>query len=266
MEIVHAQTLDDALSALAANPESELLAGGTDFMVEVNFHQRHPRRVIALRRVDELRHWDGRAIGANVTYADMERGSVAALAEAARTVGSPQIRAAGTLGGNLGTASPAGDTLPVLAALDATIELQSASGRRSVPWDEFIIGVKQTSRRPDEIIVGVTLPAEMPQRQAFAKIGVRSAMVISMVSACAMRWADGRISLAMGAVAPTPVRMGRAEELLAADNGPRDALFSELAAIVFTDVRPITDQRGTEAYRRHAAGVLARRVVERVLT
>ena len=265
MEIVHARTLDDAVAALEADPESELLAGGTDFMVEVNFHRRNPRGVIALRRVAELSEWNGRRIGANVTYATMERGPFVALAEAARTVGSPQIRAAGTLGGNLGTASPAGDTLPVLAAVDASIELRSARDERSVPWDDFITGVKQTSRRPDEIIVGVTLPGPMPERQAFAKIGIRSAMVISLVSACAMRWQDGRISLAMGAVAPRPLRMRRAEELLSGSGSKRQELLQEVEEIVSADVQPITDQRGTEAYRRHAAGVLARRVVERVL-
>lgn len=264
MEIWHATSIDDALAAMADGPDVTPLAGGTDLMVEVNFRQRNPQRVVSLRRVRELAEWDAGRIGANVTYQTMESGPIPALAEAARTVGSPQIRTAGTLGGNLGTASPAGDTLPVLAALDADIELRSVGGTRVLPWHQFITGVKQTARHPDELITAAILPPEMPERQAFAKIGIRSAMVISMVSACAMRWADGRVALAMGAVAPGPLRLPRAEDLVSGDMPPAAEDLDRLQHLVFEDVRPITDQRGTEAYRRRAAGVLARRVVERI--
>ncbi len=265
MEIVHATSIDDALAALAADPDVTPLAGGTDLMVEVNFRQRDPRRVVSLRRIRELAVWDDRRIGANVTYQTMESGPVLALAEAARTVGSPQIRTAGTLGGNLGTASPAGDTLPVLAALDAEIELRSTAGIRTIGWRQFITGVKRTDRRPDELITAAILPADMPEDQAFAKIGIRSAMVISMVSACAMRWADGRVAVAMGAVAPGPLRLARVEDLVSGLSAPDPDTLDRLQQMAAAEVQPITDQRGTEAYRRHAAGVLARRVVERVL-
>ena len=264
MEIVHARSISDAVTALGDLPSSDLLAGGTDLMVEVNFRHRDPTHVVSLRRVDELRVWDGRRLGANVTYRDMEGGHLTALAEAARTVGSPQIRSVGTIGGNLGTASPAGDTLPVLAALDAEVELQSNRGVRTVPLDRFITGVKRTDRATDEVITAAILPEVLPAGQAFAKVGVRNAMVISMVSACAMRWEDGRVALAMGAVAPHPLRLSRVEELLAGQATLSDDLLAEVRRLVSEDVRPITDQRGTESYRRHAAGVLAGRVVERV--
>ena len=264
MEIVYAKSVDDALEALAGDAETSPLAGGTDLMVEVNFGHRDPRRVVALRRVRELATWEGSRIGANVTYQAMETGPLPALADVARTVGSPQIRAVGTLGGNLGTASPAGDTLPVLAALDAEVELRSTRGTRTLGWREFITGVKQTARRADELITAAILPADMPVAQAFAKVGVRSAMVISMVSACALRWEDGRVALAMGAVAPVPLRIARAESIASEPGGLSEAAFDEVQRVVSEDVRPITDQRGTEAYRRHAAGVLARRVIERV--
>ena len=264
MDIVHAKTIDDAVSALASVPDADLLAGGTDLMVEVNFRTREPRSVISLRRVEELARWDLRRIGANTTYARMEHGPIRALAEAARTVGSPQIRSVGTIGGNLGTASPAGDTLPVLAAMDAEVELGSTRGTRIMRWDKFITGVKRTARAPDELITAAVLPKEMPSSQAFAKVGVRSAMVISMVSACALRWDDGRVAIAMGAVAPVPLRLTRAEELVSGLASLSEDTLAELQRLVSEDVRPITDQRGTEAYRRRAAGVLARRVVERV--
>jgi CO/xanthine dehydrogenase FAD-binding subunit len=258
--------LDGALGALAADPAATLLAGGTDLMVEVNFGHSHPSHVIALRRIDELRAWNGGRIGAGVTYAQMERGPYPALAQLARTVGSPQIRNAGTLGGNVGTASPAGDTLPFLAALDAQIELRSAQGgTRLVPWDEFVIGVKQTSLAPGELIVAAVLPEHVPAHQAFGKIGVRNAMVISIVSACVIRGDDGATRVALGAVGPTPIRARRAEEMISAERSPSEAALAEFARIVSEEVRPITDHRGTEAYRRHAAGVLARRLLERCL-
>lgn len=266
MECEWPHDLDAALAALAADPTATLLAGGTDVMVEVNAGHTNPSHVIALRRVDELHAWEGPRIGAGITYARMEHGPHRALAQLARTVGSPQIRNAGTIGGNLGTASPAGDSLPFLAALDACIELRSADrGTRHIPWDDFLTGVKRTSRSPDELIVAAVLPDEIPERQAFGKIGVRNAMVISMVSACVMRHGDGRTTVALGAVAPTPIRARRAEAMISVEASPTEAALAEFARLVREEVRPITDHRGTEAYRRHASGVLARRLLERCL-
>ncbi len=259
------RNLDAATAALAADPEATLLAGGTDVMVEVNFGHLNPSHVISLRRIDELHAWQGRRIGAGVTYTRMESGPHRALAALSRTVGSPQIRNAGTIGGNLGTASPAGDALPFLAALDAEVELRSADGSRTVLWDEFITGVKRTSIRPGEIISAAVLPEVIPERQAFGKIGVRNAMVISMVSACVFRADDGATRVALGAVGPTPVRPRRAEQMISAESTPSEAALEEFARLVSEEVRPITDHRGTEAYRRHASGVLARRLLERCL-
>ncbi len=257
--------LDAALAALASDPSATLLAGGTDVMVEVNAGHANPAHVIALRRLDELRTWEANRIGAGITYARMELGPHPALAQLSRTVGSPQIRNSGTIGGNLGTASPAGDSLPFLAALDAGVELHSTRGTRTVRWDEFITGVKRTSRRPDELIVAAVLPEDVPQRQAFGKIGVRNAMVISMVSACVMRYDDGRTTVALGAVGPTPIRARGAEEMISSELAPSEAALGEFTRLVREEVRPITDHRSTEAYRRHASGVLARRLLERCL-
>src|SRR3990170_8781474 len=131
METTIPRDLDEALAAAAAAPEATILAGGTDLMVSVNLHGLRPAAVIAIRRIPELREWDSGFIGAGVTYRRLETGPIPALAQAARTVGSPQIRNAGTIGGNLGTASPAGDSLPVLAALDAEIVVKSRDGERA---------------------------------------------------------------------------------------------------------------------------------------
>jgi len=263
VEIERPTTLNETLAALAAAPGATVLAGGTDLMVGVNFGGVRPERVVALRRVEELKEWDGDHIGAGVTYTRMEHGPIPSLAQLARTVGSPQIRSAGTLGGNLGTASPAGDTLPFLAALDATVELASvANGTRQVPFSEFVVGVKQNSLAPGELITGVRLPHYIPERQAFAKIGVRNAMVISTVSACLFRDDDGTTRIALGSVGPTIIRARRAEEMISAEARPGEAAVEQFGRLVAEDVRPITDHRSTEAYRRHASGVLARRLLQ----
>src|SRR3954452_19540500 len=154
--VARPRTLAAAVRALADDPQALVLAGGTDLMVEVNAGRRRPSAVVSLTRVQELAGWrregDELVLGACLTYAEMERGELAALvpalAQAARTVGSPQIRAAATLGGNIATASPAGDTLPVLAALDAVVEVAGPAGTRRVPLLELVTGVKKTTLAP----------------------------------------------------------------------------------------------------------------------
>src|SRR2546425_7341304 len=150
--------MDDALEHLSSATDVTLLAGGTDLLVDINFGRKRPERVVAIDRLEELRGLERNGhvrMGAAVTYTRMlqEEPGSQALREAARTVGSPQIRNAGTLGGNLGTSSPAGDTLPVLAALGATVVLRSKRGERRVPFAEFMTGPKKNTRRADEIIV-----------------------------------------------------------------------------------------------------------------
>ncbi len=257
------RTIDDAVGALSEG--SVPLAGGTDLMVEVNFGHAGPESVVALRRVEELKEWEGGRLGASVTWRRIEREGPKALAQAARTVGSPQIRNAGTLGGNVGTASPAGDGLPFLAAVDASIELTSRSGRRTLAWDQFFTGVKRTARRPDELITAIELPAHLPERQAFGKIGVRNAMVIATVCCVVTRQDDGTTRTALGSVAPTPMRARRAEEMISVVANPTEADLQEYARLVSEEVTPITDHRSTAEYRRYAAGVLARRLLARCL-
>ena len=266
MEITRPTDLADALEARASDPGADLLAGGTDLMVEVNFGHARPEHVIALRRVDEIAEISDRRIGAGVTWARLEESEHRALAQLARTVGSPQIRAAGTIGGNIGTSSPAGDGLPGLAAIDAEVEVASKEGgTRRLPWSEFFTGVKRNALEPDEVIVAAILPDDVPGNQEFAKIGQRSAMVISTVSACVVRADDGSVRVALGSVAPTPVRARQAEALIAENPDPSETVLDEFARTVSAEVSPITDHRSTESYRRHAAGVLARRLLERCL-
>lgn len=263
MEIVHPSSIDEALAGLGDGAVP--LAGGTDLMVEVNFGHIRPESVVGLRRLEALKEWDGPRIGAGVTWRRIETEGPKALAEAARTVGSPQIRNAGTIGGNLGTASPAGDGHPFLAAVDASIELISPHATRLVPWHEFFLGVKKTAREADELITAVQLPNRLPERQAFGKIGIRNAMVIATVCAVVTRDEDGHTCVGLGSVAPTPIRAPRAEEMISSAAKPTEADLAEFQRLVSEEVRPITDHRSTEEYRRHGAGVLARRLLERCL-
>ncbi|MFZ9540028.1 MAG: FAD binding domain-containing protein, partial [Ilumatobacteraceae bacterium] len=207
---------------------------------------------------------------------DMEKGPLAqlvpALAQAARTVGSPQIRAAGTIGGNLGTCSPAGDTLPVLAALNATIHVLHRDGVRDVPFSDFMVGVKRNCLRPGEIVHSVTVPV-VEGWQGYAKVGTRNAMVISTASACLVHDAvEGLVSIALGAVGPTIIRATEAESWLARSvrlRGPLSVttdIAAEFGRRVAAEARPISDHRSTAEYRRHAISVLARRLLERAAT
>lgn len=277
MTIARPRSLDDATAALADAPDAHLLAGGTDLMVEVNLGHRRPERIVALRRVEELGSYgvdpDVLELGATVTYATIERelADVApGLALASRTVGSPQIRNAGTVGGNVGTASPAGDSLPWLLALDAEVVLASVDGERVLPLADFITGPKRTARRDAEIIRSVRVP-RVPGPQHTAKVGTRNAMVISVVSlAVIVDTAARRVRVGLGSVGPTPLRPTGAEDV-ASDALDWDALtcgddgVAAFAAACAEASTPIDDHRSTAAYRRHAVGVLAARSLRRCL-
>ena len=280
MPVLRPTSVDQLLDILANDPSASVLAGGTDLMVEVNLHGRRPATVVSVRSLEELTEWSHRSgrvtIGAGLPYADMEKGPLAqlvpALAQAARTVGSPQIRAAGTIGGNLGTCSPAGDTLPVLAALNATIHVLHRDGVRDVPFSDFMVGVKRNCLRPGEIVHSVTVPV-VEGWQGYAKVGTRNAMVISTASACLVHDAvEGLVSIALGAVGPTIIRATEAESWLARNVSLRSSLgissdiATEFGRRVAAEARPISDHRSTADYRRHAISVLARRLLERAAT
>ncbi|MBA3309470.1 MAG: FAD binding domain-containing protein [Nocardioidaceae bacterium] len=276
MEFLAPTSLAEAVAAKAEQPNAVPIIGGTDVMVELNFDRHRPPALIDLTRVPELSEWapdNGHIrLGAGVTYtrvinelSDLLPG----LAMASRTVGSPQIRNRGTVGGNLGAASPAGDSHPPLLAAGAAVELLSVDGTRTVPIEEFYTGVKEHVARPAELISAVLVtPATGPQQ--FSKIGTRNAMVIA-VSAFSLALHPDRkqVGAGIGSAAPTPRRAAAAEtwlaEALEADNlwesrGPLpDALAAEFGEHVKTAAAPIDDVRGTAAYRLHSLSVMARR-------
>jgi CO/xanthine dehydrogenase FAD-binding subunit len=281
MEFLQPGSLIEAIEAKAEIPAAVPIAGGTDVMVEINFDARRPEALLDLNRVAELTAWervDGWVrLGAGVTYARLiaELGdALPGLAMAARTVGSPQIRNRGTVGGNLGAASPAGDCHPVLLATGAIVEVTSVRGPRQIPAAEFFVGPKRNALAADELITSVLIPAA-PGPQQFAKVGTRNAMVIA-VCAFALELRPGgmssaRVGTGIGSAGPTPLRAPEAEEFLDGalseaglweSAGPLpEAVTQRFGELAGAAARPIDDVRGTAAYRRHALSVLARRTL-----
>jgi CO/xanthine dehydrogenase FAD-binding subunit len=272
MDLVQPPTWAEALVARAERPDLLPIAGGTDVMVDINFGRSRPAGLLDLTRLDEIAAWsvdDGSVrIGAGVTYTQVQAelaGMVPGLAMASRTVGSPQIRNRGTVAGNLGSASPAGDALPPLLAVGATVEAESVRGSRMVGVADFFTGVKRNALEPDELIRAVHVPVTGGPQQ-FAKIGTRNAMVIAVASfALALDPAVRRVGTGIGSAAPTPRVAPAAEEHLAGEldwegRSPlAETVVRRFGELVAEAADPIDDVRGSAAYRRHALAVLATR-------
>ena len=263
MDVLTPRSLEEALALKAERPDAVPIQGGTDLMVELNFDRSRPAALLNLNEVAELRGWSSEngavRLGSGLTYAEAMEEPLAellpALAEASRTVGSPQIRARGTIGGNLGTASPAGDALPPLLVEAAEVELASTGGRRTVPLAQFLTGPKQNVLADDELIVSVRLTPS-GARQTFMKVGPRNAMVIAVCSlALAADGERGELRAAYGSAGPVAA-------LVTGPLGERESFPDRVAEAA----QPIDDVRGTARYRRHALRVLTARALERVLT
>jgi CO/xanthine dehydrogenase FAD-binding subunit len=251
--------LDEALRLKAEHPDAVPVQGGTDVMVALNFDRARPETVLNLNEIVELRGWarenGSLRLGAGLTYSEIEHGELRevlpALAEASRTVGSPQIRNRGTIGGNLGTASPAGDAIPPLLVEGAEVECATVRGTRRIPLAEFVTGVKRNALADDELITAVWVtPSAAPQ--TFMKIGPRNAMVIAVVSLAVS--AGDELRASFGSASPRPV-------LVTAPRDDADSFAERVAAAA----SPIDDVRGTDRYRRHALQVLTERALKRVL-
>jgi len=278
MRFIHPDTLEEALAAKAQHPDAMPIQGGTDVMVELNFDRGRPEAILDLGGVGELRQWREAGgeirLGAGVTYtrvitelADRLPG----LALASRTVGSPQIRNRGTVGGNLGAASPAGDAHPPLLASGAAVEVASSGGTRRIPIDEFFVGPKRHALRPEELIVAVHVPAAAGPQQ-FSKIGTRNAMVIAAASfAISIDPVRHRVGTGIGSAGPTPLRAVEAERFLEGVLDKRDgwepgsaldeATLARFGELVASAARPIDDVRATRDYRFHSLSVMARRTL-----
>jgi CO/xanthine dehydrogenase FAD-binding subunit len=279
MDFLQPTSWQEALDLRAERPDAVPIAGGTDVMVDINFDRRRPGALLDLGRVAELREWGTEAgavrLGAGVPYArivDDLAVHLPGLAMASRTVGSPQIRVRGTVGGNLGSASPAGDAHPPLLAAGAVVEVASAArGARQIPAAEFYTGVKRNALEPDELISAVLVPSAAGPQQ-FCKVGTRNAMVIAVSAfACALHPDRRAVGTGIGSAAPTPRRATEAEDFLAGELDsaglwdsrgelpePLARAFGERVAAAAS---PIDDVRGSAAYRLHSLSVMARRAV-----
>ena len=278
MSVIVAKELTTALTALREHGDARLIQGGTDLMVEINFNHVKPTTMISLRDIKSLRMIRTdipgiMSIGSGVPYSVIEGEpvltAIPALAQAARTVGSPQMRAAGSLGGNLGTCSPAGDTLPVMFALDASIHLSTIDSSRVVSIHDFMTGVKRSVRQHDEIITAIDFPI-INGWQGYSKVGVRNAMVISVASACLVAdHENADVRIALGSVGPTIIRCRAAESWLKTtlDLSTRSTISldvaNEFGRRAAEESSPIDDHRSTAQYRRHAISVLASRLLRK---
>jgi CO/xanthine dehydrogenase FAD-binding subunit len=262
VEVITPRSLEEALRFKAERPDSRPIAGGTDLLVELNFDRTRPETILNLAEVPELKGWTREngsvRLGAGLTYTEAMQSPLAellpALAEASRTVGSPQIRNRGTIGGNLGTASPAGDAHPPLLVEGAEVEIGSARGVRTLPLTEFFLGPKRNALADDELVLAVRLvPSGQPQ--TFMKIGPRNAMVIAVCSLAVLADRErGELRAAYGSAGPVPALV----------TAPLDAR-ADFPDLVAAAASPIDDVRGTAAYRRHALRVLTKRALDRVL-
>jgi CO/xanthine dehydrogenase FAD-binding subunit len=255
--LLQPRSLTDALRMLRDEGPLVPMAGCTDLYVGLNFGTLKETRFLNIWPFDALRgvkaQGDGLSIGALTSYTEiigspLVRKRLPMLAAAARVIGGVQIQNRGTIGGNVANASPAGDTLPVLAAADAVIVLQSAGGTRRVPFASFYTGYRRTIMRPDELIVSFEIPP-VPGRQWFRKVGTRAAQAISKVVIAAA--GGDRPRIALGSVAPTVVRVPRTEAALADRRG-----IDEACAVLMEEIAPIDDIRSTSAYRRRVAANL----------
>lgn len=259
LEVRSAASLGEALAILRDDRRTPI-AGATDLYVALNFGTLEPRRFLDIWAVDELREISMKGktlvIGALATYTSLIRSPLVAghlpmLVEASRQIGGAQIQNRGTLGGNVANASPAGDSLPVLAATDAVVVLRSASAERRVPITEFYTGYRTTVMRPDELIVAIEIPP-VEGRQWFRKVGTRAAQAISKIVVAGVR--SDKPRLAFGSVAPTVVRVPETERSLASGG-----TIDEAAGILAREISPIDDLRSTAEYRLRVATNLLRR-------
>jgi CO/xanthine dehydrogenase FAD-binding subunit len=260
LELLQPHSLRDALALLAGTGVPVPMAGATDLYVALNAGTLQAQRFLNLWQLPQLRRIEprdeGLSIGALATFTGLIRSSLVKrrlpmLVAAAREVGGVQIQNRATIGGNVANASPAGDSLPVLAVAQAAVVLQSAAGERRVPFGEFYTGYRQTVRRPDELITHFEIPPVGPG-QWFRKVGTRAAQAISKVVMAAVRGPEPRIAL--GSVGPTVLRLPQTEAALSRGEGI-DAAVRVLEA----EIRPIDDLRSTAEYRRRVAGNLLRR-------
>lgn len=259
-------TLEEALEIKKTlRDKGTFIAGGTDIIVSIRKEKRSVENFIDLSRIKALRGLDHQenwiSIGAMTNHAELEQLEITALAEAAKTVGGPQIRNLGTVGGQLGSGSPAGDVSTALIGLKAELELVSLRGTRRMPVADFFIGLNQTALKNDELISRIFVPTN--RTSAFHKIGKRNAVAISIVMAAVSIGSKGDIAIGVGCVAPIPFRCSKTEQALEKKLFNKE-LIQLAAKLVTEEVSPISDHRGSADYRRAMSGILVKRLLTEI--
>lgn len=264
--------IGEAVKLLAEHGDkAAVLAGGTDLVPALNYYEIKPGALVYIGGLglDYIKEEDGQlVIGAGTTGAELLASDLLArkfpvLVEAAKTHGSPAIRSVATIGGNLGTGSPAGDLIPPLMVMDAEVLLVSAEGKRAVPVKDFFTGPQKTVRKPGELIVEIRVPLQAG-KAVFEKLGLRKAQTCSLASAAARLEMDGKVCKAarivLGSMAPTPIRCTKAEEMITGKELDED-LIARCAATAIGESSPIDDQRATAWYRKKAGTALVAKAV-----
>jgi len=269
-EYFEPQSLDEASRLLAAG--GQVLAGGTDLLVEIKEQLRRADRVVNIKKIPGIGGLsfdpaNGLRIGALATAREVELSPVvlekyASLAQAARELGSIQVRNRATIVGNICRASPSADTLPPLIADGAVIRLHGPSGERELLLENFFTGPGKTVLRPDELVTELVVPAPAPRTgKVYIKHGRRKAMELATVGVAVTLTRDADVKIVLGAVAPTPIRARAAEEVL--KNDPK--ALDRAAAAAMAEARPISNVRASAEYRREMVRVLTRRALEQAL-
>ena len=277
------ESIDEVVRLLREKENCELIAGGTDLLVNIKQELSSPDALISFRKIKEMKtikkETNGSlTIGAatplsKVVTSPEVRNFQIAISNAAEKVGSKQIRNRGTIGGNICNASPAADTAPILLALEAKAKIESQDGKRVVPMTEFFLGPGNTALQRGEVLTALVIPTEAANFQcAYLKLGVRKALEIPIVGvAVAVKTVDGRCEIAriaLGAVGPTPMRSSRAERLVTGADLTEntEAIAEEAARLAMEECSPITDIRASKEYRRDMVGIIVKRAIKQILT
>jgi len=277
------ESIDEVVCLLREKENCELIAGGTDLLVNIKQELSSPDVLISLRKIKEMKTIKKKTNGSltigaatplsKVVMSPEVQNFQVAISTAAEKVGSKQIRNRGTIGGNICNASPAADTAPILLALEAKANIEGQDGKRVVPMTEFFLGPGNTALQRGEVLTDIVIPTEAANFQcAYLKLGVRKALEIPIVGvAVAVKTVDGKCKMAriaLGAVAPTPMRSSKAERVIAGADLTEntEAIAEEAARLAMEECSPITDIRASKEYRRDMVGIIVKRAIKQILT
>lgn len=278
-EHLDAKSVREACSLLSEyKNEARLIAGGTDLLVSMKKREKHPKYLINIKGISELNYikynGEGLRIGALATIHDIESSPVIqekfpVLASAAHQLGSPHIQNMGTIGGNLCNASPAADTAPALIGLGASVKITGLEGERTITLEEFFVGPGEAALQTGEMLTEIQVPNPPPNtRGAYLKLPARTVIDIAVVGVAVIVRLDSKnivdARIVLCAVAPTPIRARKAEELIRGKE-IEDRLIAKASEVAAEEAKPISDIRGSDSYRKEMVKVLTTRAIKKAI-